>query len=93
MLVLHMCSICMYVYLLTAHIKYAGHSLIRVLTMLYNVIRSREYIPVHFRRGVQVPLYKGKNTCTLDMNNYRGITLLTNFNKIFEILIWNRLEK
>ena len=27
------------------------------------------------------------------MNNYRGITLLTNFNKIFEILIWGRLEK
>ena len=27
------------------------------------------------------------------MNNYRGITLLTNFNKIFEILIWLRLEE
>ena len=77
----------------TEHIKYAGRSLVKVLTMLYNVIGSREYIPVNFRRGVQVPLYKGKNTCTLDMNNYRGITLLTNFNKIFEILIWNRLEK
>ena len=74
------------------HIKYAGKTLIRVLTILYNTIRTREYIPINFRRGVQVPLYKGKNACTLDMNNYRGITLLTNFNKIFEILIWNRLE-
>ena len=27
------------------------------------------------------------------MNIYRGITLLTNFNKIFEILLWGRLEK
>ena len=37
-------------------------------------------------------LYKGKDTCTLDPNNYRGITLLSVFNKIYEILLWNRLK-
>ena len=54
--------------------------------------REREYIPVCMRRGVQVPLYKGKDTCILDPNNYRGITLLSTFHKIFEILVWNRLK-
>ena len=47
----------------------------------------------NFRRGIQVPLYKGKNTSTLEVNNYRGITLLSVFNKLFEVVIWKRLER
>ena len=60
--------------------------------MIFNWIREIEYIPVNFRRGVQIPLYKGKNTSTLDVNNYRGITLLTIFNKLFEVVMWKRIE-
>ena len=41
---------------------------------------------------MQVPFYKGKDTCTLDPNNYRGIKLLSVYNKLIEILIWHRLE-
>ena len=37
-------------------------------------------------------LYKGKNTCTLDQNNYRGNTLLTSLNKVFEIILWERMK-
>ena len=59
---------------------------------MFSWILKTEYIPENFRRGTQVPLYKGKNTSALDPNNYRGITLLTTFNKIFEILIWSRIE-
>ena len=75
------------------HIKYGGFTLVFILSLLFNAILKYEYVPVNFRRGIQVPLYKGKNTCQLDVDNYRGITLLTNFNKIFEIVIWNRIEK
>ena len=75
------------------HLAYGGFNLIRVLTMLFNWIREIEYIPINFRRGVQIPLYKGKNTFTLDVNNYRGITLLTIFNKLFEVVIWKRIER
>ena len=42
--------------------------------------------------GVQIPLFKGKDACPLDPNGYRGITLLSTFNKVFEILTWKRLE-
>ena len=59
---------------------------------MYNTIRESEYIPKIFKRGVQVPLYKGKDTCVLDANNYRGITLLPSYHKLFEILIWQRLK-
>ena len=49
-------------------------------------------IPSCFRSGIQIPLFKGKDLDVLDPNNYRGITLLSTFNKIFEILIWRRLK-
>ena len=74
------------------HVRNAGAVMVRVLTLLYNHILKTEFIPTNFRRGVQVPLYKGKNTCNLNPNNYRGITLLTTFNQIFEVLIWGRIE-
>ena len=74
------------------HLKNAGILMVDTLTLLYNHILDIEYIPTNFRRGVQVPLYKGKNTCNLNPNNYRGITLLTVFNKLFEVLLWGRIE-
>ena len=74
------------------HLRYGGSVVIELLSLLYNTIVASEYIPLCCRTGVQVPLYKGKDTCTLDPNNYRGITLLSVFNKVFEVLLWHRLE-
>ena len=53
------------------HLLHSGYSMIRVMTLFYNHIIRIEYIPEIFHTGVQVPLYKGKNTCDLDPNNYR----------------------
>ena len=78
--------------ILSEHLLYAGPMLVDILCNLYNSIRSSEYIPLCFKLGVQVPLYKGKDTCVLDPNNYRGITLLPTFNKFFEILLWHRMK-
>ena len=75
------------------HLLYAGPLLTDLLCVLYNSILENECIPECFRRVVQVPLYKGKDTCVLDVNNYRGITLLPTYNKRFEILIWHRLKE
>ena len=74
------------------HLQYAGDSLITILTNIFKRLTELEYIPLNFRMGTQIPLYKGKNTCTLDQNNYRGITLLTSLNKVFKLLIWGRMK-
>ena len=74
------------------HVKFAGPSLVRILCLLFKQCIKSEYIPLSFRKGIQVPLYKGKNTCTLECDNYRGITLLPTFNKLLEIIIWGRLK-
>ena len=74
------------------HVINAGEYVIEPLRRLYNSITELEIIPSCFRNGVQIPLFKGKDLDSLDPNNYRGITLLSTFNKIFEILVWNRLK-
>ena len=78
--------------IMSEHVQYAGRPMVELLCTLFNAILEREYIPECFKRGVQVPLYKGKDTCILDPNNYRGITLLPTFHKILEILIWQRIK-
>ena len=65
------------------HLLYAGEHLISILCILYNACVANEYIPICYRKGLQVPLYKGKSACSLDPNSYRGITLLSSFNKLF----------
>ena len=75
------------------HVKYAGIVLVTVLCILFNMCVACEYIPCNFRRGIQVPLYKGKNTCSLNPDNYRGITLLSTFNKLFEAIVWERIQQ
>ena len=78
--------------IMAKHVKHAGLPLVNVLFLVFKAILDTEYIPISFRRGIQVPLYKGKDTSTLDVNNYRGITLLNTFNKLFEALLWNRMK-
>ena len=74
------------------HIVYGGEKMFELLRLLFNGIIDLEYVPLCFRVGVQVPLFKGKKLCNLDPNNYRGITLLSSFNKLFEIILWNRIK-
>ena len=75
------------------HLRFAGDVLASTLCPLFNLCIRCEYVPENFRRGIQVPLYKGKNTCSLSPDNYRALTLLSTFNKLFEVIIWGRVEK
>ena len=61
----------------TEHIHYAGQPLINVLTHPFNLIVRKEYVPINMHRWIQVPLFKGKNLDRLEVDNYRGIPLLT----------------
>ena len=75
------------------HLRYGGHKLVLTLQVIFRWVINLEYVPIIFREGIQVPLHKGKNTPTTDPDNYRGITLLSVFCKIFEMLIWSRMER
>ena len=89
---LHRRKACGYDAISTEHLIYGGHCIVSILTKVYNHILRLEYIPINMRRGIQIPLFKGKGTCCLDPDNYRAISLLTNFNKVYEVLIWNRIS-
>ena len=89
---LHKRKACGYDAISTEHLLYGGQHIANILTKVYNHILRLEYIPVNMRRGIQIPLFKGKGTCCLDTDNYTGISLLTNFNKVYEVLIWNRIS-
>ena len=74
------------------HISNAGNRMVRTLVLLYNKMLEIEYVPKVLRRGIQIPLYKGKDLCNLEPNSYCGITLLSIFAKIFEMILWGRIE-
>ena len=65
----------------------------KLLVYIFNEVLRLEYIPMNYRRGIQIPLYKGKNAPPLDTNSYRGITLLSTLNKHFEVIVWQRMEQ
>ena len=90
---LHKKKACGYDSISTEHLVYGGPQIVRILTCVYNHILRMEYIPINLRRGIQIPLFMGKGMCCLEADNYRGISLLTNFNKVYEVLIWNRIKK
>ena len=61
--------------------------MVSLLTCIYNSILKLDI----YRSTLDVVI-KGKNMCLLDVNNYRGITLLSCMNKLFEVLIWERIK-
>ena len=69
------------------HIKKTILNMAEVLSVILSACVKKEYIPHNLRRGIQVPLYKGKNTFPLELDNYRGKTLLSTFHKMFEALV------
>ena len=42
------------------HIKYGCAMLIITISVIFNMIIKLEYVPIHFRRGTQITLFKGK---------------------------------
>lgn len=61
------------------------------ITDLFNKLFNAGYFPQSWSLGYIVPIHKkgDKN----DPSNYRGITLLSNFGKLFTSVLTNRIEK
>ena len=73
------------------HVKYGGYNLRRCITKLFSMIVKYEYVPKLFKTGIIVPIPKGDKNRT-KQDNYRGITLLPVFAKLFEKWIMLRLD-
>ena len=74
------------------HIKSTAEIMLPVYTKLFNLIFDSGVIPESWTVGIIKPIYKNKGDCKLP-ENYRPITLLSCFGKLFTSIINNRLQK
>ena len=61
------------------------------LTTIFNHMFENNIYPDEWTKGVIVPILKKADLS--DVNNYRGITIMSVFTKIFSIVLNNRLMK
>ncbi len=79
--------------LLTAkHFMYGGLKLMELVTSLLNAMILNKYSPDHFKKGVKINIFKGGDRDTAVHDNYRGITLLSTFGKLYETALLIRSE-
>ncbi len=78
--------------IVSEHLLYSGPKTVTALTWVLNCIIQLEYIPQSFRYGIAIPLFKQGKESTLKKDNYRKITLLTTFCKLFESVTLKRAE-
>ena len=71
-------------------IKCCKHSLLPDLHHMFNFILEKREFPKSWAEGLKSAVYK--SGIRNNPNNYRGITILGIFAKIFEILVSNRLQ-
>ena len=69
---------------------YALDALEPKLTVLFNIVFSSGHFPESWSKGFVVPLHKKGSKCEVD--NYRGITLLSVLGKLFTKVLNNRLS-
>jgi len=71
-------------------LKAASSELIQLITLFFNIVLQSGKVPEEWSIGIIKPLYKQKGDKT-NTNNYRGISILSCFGKLFTCLINNRL--
>ena len=74
------------------HIKSTIHLLLPIYSKLFNIILDTGIIPESWSIGVIKPIYKNKGD-PKKAENYRPITLLSCFGKLFTSIINNRLNE
>jgi exonuclease III len=74
------------------YLKSTPHIFISVYVKLFNIVLDTGIIPSDWTLGLIKPIYKNKGSKN-DPDNYRGITILSCFGKLFTALINKRLVK
>merc|ERR1712035_27581 len=72
-------------------LKAGGEAMIHGLHAVLSAVWQSGTIPPDWKRGLVVPIWKGKG-CQQDCNNYRGITLLSVPGKVFAHLLLMRVR-
>ena len=75
--------------ILNEMIKYSQSCLIPIYTKLFNDILVSGFYPDQWRNAYISPIFK--KGCDLDTNNYRGISIISNMAKLFNMVIQIRI--
>ena len=78
-------------YIINEYIKTSITMLLPIYVQLFNIILETGIIPQRWLEGLIKPLYKKKGS-KKDCNNYRGITILSCFSKLFTAVLNDRLQ-
>ena len=78
--------------ILNEFLKHSGDCMISVYVKLFNVILKFGHIPKDWAMSIILPIYKNKGPVT-NPDNYRGITTLSCFCKLFNSILNNRLTE
>ncbi|VDI10630.1 Hypothetical predicted protein [Mytilus galloprovincialis] len=73
------------------HVRYSGSKLQTVILRIVNSVIRFGRIPLCWKHGLLIPLYKGNGKCKLAPENYRPISLLPILYKLFETVLKKRL--
>jgi len=73
----------------TLLLKCASNIISQLLSSLFNLSISRGVFPAKLKLSKIVPVFKSDDE--YDPNNYRPISLLSNFNRIFEKIMYSRM--
>lgn len=77
---------------LNEYLKYCNsEDFMLVICKLFNIILDSGIFPEVWSKGIILPIYKNKGS-TNDPDNYRGITILSCFGKLFTSVLNNRLN-
>ena len=72
-------------------LKYNTDLFKKTILMIFNVLFDKGYFPDVWSTGLIIPIFKAGDEH--DVNNYRGISLLSCVGKLFTCIINNRLNK
>ena len=78
--------------MLNEYFKNAPQALVSTVTKLFNLVLDSGIVPSTWTIGLIQPLYKNKGSIN-DPDNYRGITILSCFGKLFTGLLNTRITK
>ena len=76
---------------LNEFLKSGSEKLVKLFVLLFNMVLKRGVIPDVWAVGVISPIYKGKGNRKMS-DNYRGITILSCFGKLFTSILNERIN-